>query len=100
MTRLTDEEIIKGNEVIEKFYGSSARYGYHDSWDDLMPVVEKIAKLKYPVSIYISHIQCSSSIQSMDGKYSIIRESNVRTTALIETFKMTVETIQWLNLKK
>ena len=39
---MNKSEIIEGDKLIAEFMGEKATGGYHQSWDWLMPVVEKI----------------------------------------------------------
>ena len=61
-------------------------FEYHESWDWLMPVVDKIENLKYSVEIVgnyckISHIQCSQH------------------SKILATYKAIAEFIKWYNEK-
>lgn len=51
---MSSEEIIEGNKLIREFMKHgymSVRLDYDRSWDDLMPVVEKIESLGFWISI-------------------------------------------------
>jgi hypothetical protein len=54
MINMKQEEIIEGNKLIAKFRGQEntyqngvdGYYAYHSSWNWLMPVIEKISRIK------------------------------------------------------
>lgn len=51
---MTQEQIVVSNKMIRKFMGHdhmSVRLQYDSSWNDLMPVVEKIEGEKYYIGI-------------------------------------------------
>lgn len=86
---MSDREITEGNRLIAHFMMDAKclpvgvhnveDLKYNTSWNELMPVVTKIKKLKYPVYMYQSHIQNSVEIFKLreDGKDSkIVRESS------------------------
>lgn len=62
-----------------------------------MPVIEKIASLKYPINIYISHIQKIVSIYEMNKDYAVVRESEVRLSPIEVTYNVVVEFIKGYN---
>lgn len=49
---------------------------YHSSWDSLMPVIEKINQLRYPIYIYQSHVQNSCQIMELTSNEHLIRHSS------------------------
>jgi hypothetical protein len=56
---MEQKEVIEGNELIRQFMGRGVAhdprdniYHYHDSWDWLMPVVEKIEQGNYGIKMY------------------------------------------------
>jgi hypothetical protein len=57
---MEQKDIIEGDRLIRKFmdHGHMAvRLPYHCSWNDLMPVVEKIESMK-AASVYIQNDAC------------------------------------------
>lgn len=75
-------------------------YGdWHSSWDWLIPVIQKIAELKYPISLYFSHIQNTTSIHRVNNPYYLVRKSETRrTTPAIEVaYKAVIEFIDEYN---
>lgn len=75
----------KWNSDLEKlgweslnFWNYKTRNGinYHESFDTIEEVIEKIKELKYPIMIYQSHIQNTVEIYDLDSKHYIVRESS------------------------
>jgi hypothetical protein len=70
---MKNKEIIEGNKLIAEFMGVGKEYkfknilatDYHNSWDWLMPVVDKISSLGYTVVIEFHQNPelCNISIQ-------------------------------------
>ena len=61
---MTEEEIDEGNKLISDFMGKEFKDNNSGLWDWIMPVIEKIEKLKFDVSIVLNHCsikeyQCS-----------------------------------------
>lgn len=123
---MTREEKLNGNKLIAEFMGAEikddtycfhlgnpshsiqveqmyfepiTRLYYHSSWDWLMPVIQKIAELKYPISLYFSHIQNTTSIHRVNNPYYLVRKSETRrTTPAIEVaYKAVIEFIDEYN---
>jgi hypothetical protein len=125
---MTQEEIIKGNKLIAKFDGGTldgpnspyyyflnkGKYEkellYDKSWDWLMPVVEKIAKienfnhpdglLKYLVDIQISPTNNSIVIKDSYYEYGNREFETIEfyeDDMIINIFKAIVKFIKWYN---
>ena len=60
------------------FFNYKTREGinYHESFDTIQSVIEKIKEMKYPIMIYQSHIQNTCEIYDLKGKHYIVRESS------------------------
>lgn len=110
-----------GNEIIAEFMGYVKKkesylyllpppkenyvmdcrdFEFSTSWSWLMPVVEKIASLKHPVYIYVSHIQKSCVIHELnkeDGDGVLVRNSDTRPSAIEITYESVVEFIRGYN---
>lgn len=69
---------------------------YHESWDWLMPVVEKISK-NYDVSICYFDADCACYInkQSIEG-FEICSYGNFE-PSILNAYKAVVEFIKWYN---
>lgn len=107
----TDNELYEEKDMIDTFMGrnhlrpaSGHKFiGYHNSWDWLMPVVEKIAtihRIDFSIKAYIG----SGGIQVFDAladtqkseTISFIQEEEVG-SLLSVTYKAVVEFIKWFN---
>ena len=64
--KLTDVDIKKGNELITKFMGESQALNFHDEWNLIMPVWEKIMALEDKKVLTYTRVEI--------GKYSIFME--------------------------
>ncbi len=116
---ISQEEIKEGNELIAKFMGLKFREKtehpsifpngvwedehksiavgvlmYHSSFDEMIPVINKIKEMKYPMMIYQSHIQNTVEIYELDRKHYIIRESDTRSSVTALTWTAIVEFIK------
>ena len=92
---LLKETIEEGNKIIAEFMNHGNVFGlYHDRWDWLMPVVEKIEALPhhpvhggFPVYIYanVCSIQATNfrSVISSERNYAYISDPN----AILDTKK-------------
>ena len=104
---MSKEEILEGNKLIAEFMDEPEWCNefnvldvkYHSSWDWLMPVVEKIAKSKYPIYLYFSHIQNSCIVHELNNDIAIIRESESSRleSPLLSAYKAVIEFIKWHN---
>lgn len=93
------EMILDGNILYVFAEIPPEKYRFHDSWEWIMSVVEKIAELKYPVALYFSHIQNSSSIHALNQNNDVVRVSLTRESiAAIEVvYRAVVEFIKGYN---
>ena len=94
---------IEGDTVILKITGSRIHISechFHSSWSWLMPVVIKIAELKHPVNIYISHIQKAVYIYSMKSDHYLVRVADARHTPIQNTWLAVVEFLKNYNTQK
>lgn len=79
---------------LDKNYDAVERLNFDKSWDWLMPVVEKIAEMKYPINIYISHAQKTAYVHDLDEKHYVIRESSTIQSPIETTFRAVVDFIK------
>ncbi|MHA2218076.1 MAG: hypothetical protein ACXACY_19245 [Candidatus Hodarchaeales archaeon] len=88
------EEAYMLNEIDQVAYTPYIR-----SWDLLIPVVEKIETLGYPVTIWIEGVSIESA---SSGKNITIQnlETCKETDKLTRCFKAVVEFIKWYNENK
>lgn len=71
---------------------------FHSSYDWLMPVVEKIASMKFPINVYFSHIQNCTTVHELRSEaLYLIRESNTIDKPIEILFKAVVEFIKGYN---
>lgn len=68
---------------------------YHERWDWLMPVVEKIEALGYLV--YMQPHQCTIFTKSGNFPDSLIIDADFKNTRLENTYEGVVSFIQWYN---
>lgn len=98
--RITDSfvgdvlEFSEGVPTWHKPYWSSATLKYHTSWDWLMPVVEKIAKLPFTAVVLQTNGHCQFSIDFNCGTHyvEIKNKSSINAAWLAVT-----AFIQWKN---
>jgi len=106
---------LDGNKLIADFdgllqdsYGKYFKYGifkaynesefkYHESYEWLMPVVERIKELKHPVNFYQSLIQNTVEIYSMVDRHYIVRVSDTIEKPITILWLAVVEFIEWFN---
>lgn len=117
---MTQQEIKKGNELIADFMGlesfEDSRYGklwtnpasdgihaktafdlkYQKSWDWLMPVVEKIAKMKFRVKINSNHVDTSVIIQGVEDSESVLNIMYY-SRPIEAVYTAAVQFIKWYN---
>ncbi len=116
---MTKEEILEGNKLIAQFLGLTiitdeislfdTNYKplakYHESWNDLMPVVEKIESTRdYYVKIYgnQAYVQCKVMADTTiltSQKYVAGSAYTEENTKLSNTWSAIVEFIKWYNEK-
>lgn len=114
------QEIIEGNKLIAEFMGLPKVEGYenvyrindgkpnwystepkyNESWDWIMPVVDKIKELKHPIYLYQSHIQSTVEIFEMKNDHYIIRESDTLSKPIEVLFRALVNFIEIYNKEK
>lgn len=116
------QEIIEGNKLIAEFMGLKPRFVeypnaqinrwevdihnswqpmcYHESWDWLMPVVDKIKEMKHPIYLYQSHIQSTVEIFEMKNDHYIVRESDTLSKPIEVLFRALVKFIKIYNKEK
>jgi hypothetical protein len=124
MTEQELKQVDEGNKLIAKFMGLKFRAKtehpsifpngvwedehrsigvgvlmYHASMDELIPVMDKIKEMKFPMMMYQSHIQNTVEIYDIDKQHYIIRESDTRSSILKLTWKAIVEFIEFYNEK-
>ena len=90
-------EFMKGETIKVKFAGAF----YHNSWDWLMPVVEKIENLDRLAGTVLIRQECCTITSNMLGDATVManesgnyREAN---TKLSNTYKAVVAFINWYN---
>ena len=120
------DKIKEGNELIAKFLGWFQKDGFEDSWyenkdfacyvvygihnnyphrylpfhrswNDIMLVVDKIKKMKYPISMYNSHVQNTVHIFDLKGDHYIIRESDTIAEPIVVLWKAITQFIEIYN---
>lgn len=105
---LTQEEIIIGTEVIGEFMDSLTvdmhgnikedltSFKYHSSWNDLMPVVEKIESLGYVVNIKQNTVfmQNNNKVENCMHGYTVEKSKKVA------IYKAVIQFIKWYNQQK
>ena len=104
------KEVLEGNRLIAEFMaeepevlmqdlkraGTLESMHYHDSWDWLMPVVERIdSRTPYDPCVTVEYNWCS--IKTLNGEFNIEVVGNSRIEA---TYKAVVEFIKWYNENK
>lgn len=77
-------------ELIANYMGEKATGGYHQSWDWLMPVVEKIESLGAIVEIWLS-LGKGCRIYFLKERNEFIHESNSTIEAVFEAVYAFVE---------
>jgi hypothetical protein len=78
-----------------ELYTEPSDLRYDGSWNHLMPVIEKIASLKHPIYIYVSHIQKSCIIHELHkDNNALVRNSSTKISTLDITYKSVVEFIK------
>ncbi len=99
---MKEKEIINSNKLIAEFMGKNTNlrfidpYGYHCSWDWIMPVVEKIESIGYPVTINC-HKSCYINITSKDASHIMVDFAETKIEAV---YNAVVEFIKWFNEHK
>ncbi len=118
----SEKEIIEGNKLIaefmkiqtekigyyynKEFYGGMAfaisEMKYHSSWDWLMPVVEKIEKLRVGLNASVC-VEYMSNNQKFNFKifdefynFSVVKAGNIE-NKLITIWEAVIEFIKWYN---
>lgn len=101
-------EIIEGNKLIAEFMGWEAKYHpvetIHTSWDWLMPVVEKIEQIGYPVKIQGDYygdngvLKTECTVFGNDGDYLLT--SGAVEVKIGAVWQAVVEFINWHNQSK
>jgi hypothetical protein len=120
--KLSKEDLFKRNELIAKFDGFELEedgcyrdrsggdktvrtkedgFYYNTDYNWIMPVVDKIRRLKYPLYIYQSHIQCSVEIYDLESKHYMVRVSDTKIEPIEILFEAVYKFIKIYNsLKK
>lgn len=83
------------------FFNYKTREGinYHESFDTIQSVIEKIKEMKYPIMIYQSHIQNTCEIYDLKGEHYIVRESSTILTPIELVWLTVVNFIKIYNKK-
>lgn len=93
---MTEQEILEGNKTIARFEGAIVVFHYHDDWNQLMRVVEKIERVeKINAQIQIDKNIVMVSIRDGDILFhgNIIFDKNKLET----TWLAVIEFIKWYN---
>ena len=111
---MTQEEIIEGNKLITQFLGLTiitdgislfdTNYKplakYHESWNDLMSVVEKIESLPLindaGICVLIEHSYCRIYLDNW-GDYTTVAENATKKNKLSAVYLSVIEFIKWYN---
>jgi len=94
---MKDKEIEEGNKVIAEFWFNESelnegqQYTFHENWNALMPVVEKIEEMNNTVRI--QDVVCDISIIG-GNSISYWRKESPK---ILNTWKAVVEFIKWHN---
>lgn len=96
----TDNELYEEKDMIDTFMGrnhlrpaSGHKFiGYHNSWDMLMPVVEKIEEMGFKITF--DNTECTIT---NDDSYIRTQWGKDANTKIIFVYKAVVEFIKWFN---
>lgn len=95
-------EIIEGNKLIANFmagYSTKSNHNfYHESWNELMPVVEKIDLMGFDVQISRISIKISRILENENPIISLVCGDVSQKLDLC--FLACVEFIKWYNQNK
>lgn len=59
---MTEDTFLTGNELISKFMERSHILNYHESWNILIPVIEKLTREKFRAVLYFNPDVCSTTL--------------------------------------
>lgn len=88
---VTDEPEVLKHDL--KKAGTVESMHYHDDWLFLMPVVEKIERLDFQVSIR----GCSVTIYSTSDKHPYFQPHSVTKSKLESTYRAVIKFLEWYN---
>ena len=111
---MTQEQIIEGNKLISEFmglkignawqvwngyadYSQEAEFEYHQSWNWLMPVVERINETRIPENDFPASVIIFKTTCHINDDQQIIVEADIKKgeDLLICVWKAVVEFIKW-----
>lgn len=97
---MTDEPEVLAHDL--KKAGTLESMDYHDMWDWLMPVVEKIESLGFQVyMVWYPHTQVwQCTIYDKDQLRCLTQNGGVHADKMKITWKSVIEFIQWYNTQK
>ena len=117
---MTQEQIIEGNKAIDKFIGNDHSYmkenfywlndmNYHEDWNLLMPVVEKIEDIKDThhghFVVYIGSNECTIQATNLRTDKPLTDPPHYFDDVTLDTKKIStwyavIRFIQWYNTQK
>jgi len=95
-----EEKIILNREYTRKELFTEGELQFHESWNDLMPVLAKIKSLNYNVEInHGQHNECVIYGEGLQLE-NVISVGSPDLELINSTWKAVVEFIQWYNQQK
>ena len=83
----------KGNQIISEFMGELSTKNYDNSWNDLMPVIEKIESLGFHVTLQT--YQCQIFQRNLPYPENWIIDADFHSTTLENAFGGVASFIEW-----
>ena len=91
---MNEDKIAAGNSAISKFMERSHVFNYHQSWNLLVPVIDRLTSSGLRASIYFNPNASSTVIYDPLNRQLEITSEGTREEAILSTWKSVVKFLE------
>lgn len=91
---INSDKLESGNIAISKFMERSHVFNYHESWNLLIPVIEKITVQQFRAALYFNPDAASTSIYDPFSRLLEIQTSGPRESSIMTAWKGVVDFLE------
>jgi hypothetical protein len=91
---INSDKLESGNAAISKFMERSHVFNYHESWNLLMPVIEKITVQQFRAALYFNQESAAANIYDPLNRLIEIQTHGPRESSIMTVWKGVVDFLE------